>query len=301
MSPERSPQAIANIICTHQIYSRIYGEGETFVMVEGKTDQVLWEEFRSKEDCTIYPVKGKSRILATLDITKKSGNRGVAGIVDGDYWLITQAEALGVDNLLYDNCYPDMELMLLSSDALKKFLRNSFYNYDIEQVHEFVETMKHESQRLAMEFGYFRLLNHIKDYGIKFEGIDFSEVIDRDTLELDREWVAKRLAEQKTWISSEGLLSEADELQAKYPPENIQLCCGKDVISIMSTILPNLFKAEFDEDLPDNMKPMFHDRQLSISLRSAYEYMYFKDTSLFDCIQLWESANAPYKILNPEI
>ena len=71
---------------------RIYGEGETFVMVEGKTDEVLWEEYRSKEDCTIYPSKAKTGLLLHYDITKKRGNRGVAGIVDGDYWLITEAD-----------------------------------------------------------------------------------------------------------------------------------------------------------------------------------------------------------------
>ena len=69
----------------------------------------------------------------------------------------------------------------------------------------------------------------------------------------------------------------------------------------MATILPNLFKAEFDEELPDNMKPMFHDRQLSISLRSSYEERYFVETSLYGNIRTWECANSPYRILKPEI
>ena len=77
-----------------------------------------------------------------------------------------------------------MESILLSSDALKKLLRNSFIIMTLNSSHEFVEQLNHEAQRLAMEFGYFRLLNHIKDYSIKFKTSIFREVIDRDALEL---------------------------------------------------------------------------------------------------------------------
>ena len=50
MIPDPTPDEIVNEINTRQIYSRIYDEGETFVMVEGKTDHVLWEEYRSRKD-----------------------------------------------------------------------------------------------------------------------------------------------------------------------------------------------------------------------------------------------------------
>ena len=100
MLPEMTAHEIANEIGIRQIQSRIYGEGETFVMVEGKTDQVLWEEFRAKEDCTLYPAKGKDKIIAALEISKSRGYRGIAGIVDLDYWLITESDELATDNLL---------------------------------------------------------------------------------------------------------------------------------------------------------------------------------------------------------
>ena len=29
-----------------------------------------------------------------------------------DYWLISKADVLGMDNLLYDGCCPDMEAIL---------------------------------------------------------------------------------------------------------------------------------------------------------------------------------------------
>ncbi len=297
MQSEMTPHEIANEIGVRQIQSRIYGEGETFVMVEGKTDEVLWEEYRSREDCTLYPAHGKDKIIAALGVAKKRGMCGIAGIVDADYWLIIDADELATENLLYDACCPDMESLLLCSPALKKVLRNNFYDYEIEDIHEFAEKVTKKAQALAMEFGYFRLLNHLKDYGLRCNAIRFDEVIDKNTLELDRDWIAKRLAEDNADISSEELLRQVEELRVAYPPGDTQLCRGKDVAAIMAMILPLHFKAEFGDDL----LPSMNDKELSIRLRTAYEYGYFKQTSLFVCIQEWESANCPYKILKPEI
>ena len=301
MLPQWSPQALANIIFTHQVRSRIHGEGETFVMVEGKTDHVFWEEYRSKQDCTIYPVNGKDRVVDTLGITNKRGSRGVAGVVDADYWLISEADELGADNLLYDDRCPDMESILLSSPTLKKLLRNELYNYDIEKIHELADRLKSEGLRLAMEYGYFRLLNHLNDYGLHCNSICLKEVVDTEALELDRTLVASKLTGDKPGLASDELLRQVEDLRERFPPDNLQLCRGKDVVSIMAHILPTLFKRQFGANLPPDAERAFEEKALSIRLRSAYEFGYFKQTSLFDCIQKWENTNCPYKILKPEI
>lgn len=301
MLPEMTAHEIANEIGVRQIHSRIYGEGETFVMVEGKTDEVLWEEYRSREDCTLYPAYGKDKIINALEVARKREMRGVAGIVDLDYWLITNADELATDNLLYDDCCPDMESIVLSSPALKKVLRNELYNFDIEEVHEFAGKLACEALRLAMEFGYFRLLNYLNCYGLHCNSICFEEVIDSDTLELDRELVASKLAGGKPEMTGADLLRQVDDLREKYPPDSIQLCRGKDVVAIMAYILPNLFQSVFEEALPLEATTAFREKALSIRLRSAYDSAYFKGTSLFDSIRSWESTNSPYKILKPDI
>lgn len=296
MLPQWSPQAMANIIFTHQVRSRVHGEGETFVMVEGKTDEVLWEEFRSREDCTIYPVDGKDRVVDTLDIVKKRDSSGVAGIVDADYWLITDADELGTDNLLYDDCCPDMEMILLCSPALKKVLRHELPE-DIDAAHNFAELLSRESKSLAAEYGYFRLLNHLNAYGLKCNAIPLSEVIDIDSLELDAKLLAARLTGGRPDILSDDLLRQVADLRQRYSPDNIQLCRGKDVIAILAHILPALYEARFGEVLPDSAREIFQAKRLAKELRKAYEYIYFKDSSLFGCIQNWENTNSPYKIL----
>ena len=301
MPPEMTAHEIANEIGVRQIQSRIYGEGETFVMVEGKTDEVLWEEYRSREDCTLYPAYGKDKIINALEVARKREMRGVAGIVDLDYWLITKADELGTENLLYDDCCPDIESLLLCSPALKKVLRNVLYNFDIEETHRLADKLTSEALRLATEYGYFRLLNHLNCYGLHCNSICFADVIDRDTLELDRELVASKLTGYKPEITGVDLSRQVDELREKYPPDNIKLCRGKDVISIIAFLLPILFQAELGEELPRDARAAFREKALSIRLRSAYDSAYFKGTSLFDSIRSWESANSPYKILKPDI
>lgn len=301
MLPEMTAHEIANEIGVRQIHSRIYGEGETFVMVEGKTDEVLWEEFRSRKDCTLYPAQGKDKIIAALGVSRTRGMLGIAGIVDADYWLITEADELATENLLYDECCPDMESLLLDCDALKKLLRNHLYDFDIEAIHQFADKLLMESRRLAAAYGYFRLLNHLYCYSLKCNSIPLAEVIDKDTLELDAELVASRLTGDRSDISSDDLLHQVDQLREQYPPDNRQLCRGKDVVAIMAHILPSLFKTEIGEDLPHDAQRAFREKALSINLRSSYDSGYFRETSLFACIQDWESANTPYKILKADI
>ena len=298
MQPEMTPHEIANEIGVRQIQSRIYGEGETFVMVEGKTDEVLWEEFRSRENCTIYPAKGKDRIIAALAVSKQRKMSGVAGIVDADYWLITEADELGTENLLYDGCCPDAESILLDSDALRKVLRHSIHADDTEKLHSFADKLKSEAQRLAMEFGYFRLFNHLNDdYDLRCNAIRFADVIDCATLELDRVLVASKLSGEKPGLTGEELLQEVDELKETYSPDDARLCRGKDAVAIMAHILPALFKLEFGQELCEVSSSRFHDSMLAKDLRMAYEFGYFMDTSLFSCIRNWESKNTPYRII----
>ncbi len=296
-SSEYTPSVVSEIFMRRRYPDKKH---ETFVMVEGKTDEVLWEEYKNKK-CFLYPVprgKGKDIIIDALKSYMLRGLSGIAAIVDSDYWLICQADELSTDNLLYDDCCPDMESILLNSPALKKGLRHTFYKYEIEQIHEFAEKLKEESLRLAAESGYFRLLNHIEDYGLNFKTYRLKDFIDRYTLEFDRDLFARRLAERKTWISREALLEEIEELRKEYPQEeyNIQLCRGKDVLDIMIYILPTLFKSQFGDDLPQSILNM----ELTGNLRMSYEYGYFEKTSLFSSIREWESDNPPYRIIRQE-
>ncbi len=290
------PLMQASEYVTEFIMTRL--NGKSFVLVEGVTDRALWAEYAA-DDCQLRPAQGKDLILEVLRAPFLRDMPGIAGIVDADYWLITEADELGIANLLYDDCCPDMETILLRSCALRKVLRNQLYKCDIEAIHRFADKLTRESQCLAAEFGYFRLLNHIKDYGLKCNGINFADVIDLETLKLDSELVASKLTGDKPGLTSYDLLQEIGALKESYAADNPQLGRGKDVLAIMAIILPTCFAKEIGEELPPSSRAAFQEKALSISLRSAYDSAYFKQTALFGCIRSWENMNSPYKILKP--
>lgn len=319
--PKRSLPALVNIIKDHQKFWRTRGLGEMFVMVEGSTDEVLWKKFTSKEDCELFVADGKYNITEALDIINGEELDGVAGIVDADYELITESEKLRQDNLLYDECYPDAELMILDSAALTEVLKTKFHIDDDPDIQKLADLLKSEAERLAMEFGYFRLLNECKCYGINFKcfwdsrSYDFDEFVDAediDSIQFRRDCFAIRLAKfhnagrkrgQDQWIEHGELLAGVAELKKndKYKTPNIQLCQGHETVAIIAYLLPIMFKSVFGDDMTSHFKE-FRDRlKLEKKLRNKYKEEYFITTTLCDAIKNWECCNNPYKILKPEI
>ena len=324
MTPKRSPQALFNLFKSHQRYWRDYGLGETFVMVEGETDEDLWIKFCPKEVCTLFFADGKDNIVAALDIINDREEAGVAGIIDADYWLIRESDELQRENLLYDQCYPDAELMILNSAnsaALTDVLKTKFHSKDDPNIQKLADLLQTEAERLAMEFGYFRLLNDCKDYGISFSDFwdsrhyRFDEFVDAEdihSIKIREKCFARRLADFhnvgkslghygriENWELLEGVakLKKMD----KFKTPNIKLCQGHDTVALIAYLLPIKFKSVFGRNPPAMFTELRHRLKLEKKLRNKYKEEDFITTTLCDSIRNWECNNAGYKILKPEI
>lgn len=298
----------------------------TTVFVEGPTDKELWKRFFPPIHCRIERVDGKTKVKSLLRSSQERNERGIAGIVDADYWLIRESDKLHQENLLYDKCYPNAELMILNSansaaltDVLKtKFHSNSKDDPDIQKLADLLQT---EAERLAMEFGYFRLLNDCKCYRISFKkfwksrGYDFEEfvdVTDVESVQFRRECFAKRLAGfHNAWKSlghcnriEHGELLEGvaklKEIEI-YQTPNVQLCQGHDTVALIAYLLPIMFKSVFGHNLPSGFKEFCHCLKLEKQLRNKYREEDFIATTLCDSIRNWECHNDGYKILKPEL
>ena len=308
-----------NFVAECFIVRNLSGEKTSFVMVEGETDRAALDQF-SVGKCALFPSRGKDNVLYALKSDGFTGVPGVAGIIDLDYTLVTNCYDKTLPNLLFDDCYPDLEMISLNSSdssALHDVFSDNLTDYEPEQVHDWTHTLLNEAQRLAAEFGYFRLLNDCsKDYKLNFKDFEYNDqpgfinfgdadFIDVDELELRRCWTARRLAQSsKDQISWEDLLQETAELREKHPPSNeniIQLCRGKDVIAIIAFILPHLYQSHFGAELPSTTKNVIEEKQLAKELRKAYKGDYFRCTSLCKCIRNWETENPSYKILAEDI
>jgi len=320
MTRKRSPQAIVNIIHYHKKNWRTHGLGETFVMVEGESDEELWNKFCPKESCELFSADGKDNIIAALDMINDRGDTGVAGIVDADYWLIRKSDKLCQDNLLYDECYPDTELMILNSAdsaTLTDVFRAGFYSQDDPEIQRFADLLQTEAERLAMEFGYFRLLNDCKRYCISFRDFwesrrydydEFLDVEDVESIQFRQECFAKRLADFhnagkslahnkriEDWELLEGVakLKKID----KFKTPNVQLCQGHETIAIVANLLPVMFKSVFGSNPPPMFNELRNRLNLEKKLRNKYTKEDFVTTTLCESIRNWESDDPCYKIL----
>ena len=276
--------------------SRVDAPSVTFVLLEGPTDKKFWAEYIA-EHCRLFHTGGKDKAVEALQIImKRKTLRGVAAILDPDYWLIEQSDMLNLENLLVGDV-PDLELMLITSPAFEKVLRHTIA---MDAISEFSETLRNKALRLAMEYGCFRLINlRHSEYNLSFNRVSFAEVIDHKTLQLDRDLVAEKLVKSSAKVTKPQLLKQLASLSEEYAP-NIKLCRGHDVLSIIAYILPILFKSTTKVDLSGKSKIQTRSRELSRTLRMAYEYGYFTETSLFSRIREWESDNPPYRIICQE-
>ena len=297
MLPNTPEDIVAKLRMFRSRYPR-----HSLVLVEGQTDEALWTEYKASR-CTLIPSGNKEKAVKALEITNtKTSLRGVAAVIDPDFWLVERSGLLYMDNLIYDDS-PDMELMLLNSSALEKVMRHTFVEVETDEIHQFAHLLRAEAIRLATEFGYFRLLDfRHREYNLMLRRVadKFADFIDPLTIQFRLEDVAETLLDESAVLSVPELLSQAENLKAGISIE-LLLCRGKDTVSLLSFLLPTHFRMSFHRDMSQRARNQTTGNELTRALRMSFEFAHFVVTDLYTRIRNWESANSPYRILKPDI
>jgi len=274
----------------------------SLVLVEGQTDQALWTEYRA-ERCSLIPAGNKEKAVKALEITNsKTSLQGVAAIVDPDFWLVERSTLLDLDDLLFDDS-PDIETLMINTPALEKVMRHTFVNLVTDEVHDFAKKLRDEAIRLAVEFGYFRLLDfRQRNYNLMLRRVSdrFADFIDEKTVQFNSHKVATTLLEENSALSASELLEQVEELKGHIKAEMV-MCRGKDVLSLLALVMPIHFRSVFKREMSQKARKQTTGNELARALRIAFEYAHFLVTTLYARIRDWETTNTPYKILKPDI
>jgi len=274
----------------------------SLVLVEGPTDRALWTEYKV-DRCALIPAGNKEKAVEALKLANSlKALNGVAAIIDPDYWLVEQSDQLNVGNLQFDNS-PDMELMLLTTPALEKVLRNTFVYIATDEIHRFANSLRAEALRLAGEFGYFRLLDfRHREYNLMLRRVadNFPTFIDEQTLRFDDDTVVTTLLGESQAVTSTELLSEVETLKLEISL-SAKLCRGNDAISLLAFLLPAHFKAVFKRDISQKARNQTTGNELKRALRLAFEFAHFSLTQLYSRIRAWEAANQPFRIIRTDL
>ncbi len=258
----------------------------SLVLVEGSTDEALWKEFKA-EKCNLFPMGGKQHVLKAIQaVNRTTSLQGVAAIVDADYWLVEKSKFLLVDNILCDDL-PDMELILFESPAFEKVLRHTI---NVSNVIKFTDDLRERALAIAMEYGYFRLIDaRYRNFGLSFRSVSFERVIDIKSSVLNQDQVAELLTE-RAGISKSRLLEALTLLRDEIPPQKA-LCRGKDVLAIVAHLI------SVDHEISEKAKLQTKSGEMSRAMRMSYEFSYFIQTKLYERIRVWEDINRPFRII----
>jgi hypothetical protein len=250
-----------------------------FLLVEGSSDKVFYERFIDKTVCQLVIVAGKPsskiRVITVLGILEDSSFSGVLAIVDADFDRLESSQ-YNSPNLLRTDTH-DLETMLIDSHALDKVIAE-FGSED--KIAKF-GNVRAALIKAGISIGYLRWISLRDELNLTFNGIKFSEFIDKQTLQIDELELIKVVKNKSQNFS----LNNRDIQQWMTNKKNenhdpLQVCCGHDLAEILSLgLLKAIGTMKVEAD------------SLERSLRLAYEEAYFQQTQLYADICKWGIDN----------
>jgi hypothetical protein len=260
----------------------------SILLVEGSTDKRIFQDIVDENNCDIVYAVYKDKLISALSILEKSGEKGILGIVDADYWHVNQiSPAKYSSNLLATDTH-DIDTMILESSALDKMLREYATDFKLQSLQKPIRDILVES---GIVIGYIRWASRKYNMGIDFKFMDFYKFIDRTNLKINADQL---YAELKTRTSNgdfnEAVVKKHVNDLAQQSKDAWNICQGHDLIEILTIGLKEIFGNHTKENLDSGI--------VSKNLRLAYNLSHFVGTNLYASIDAWEKSNDGYNILH---
>ena len=263
---------------------------KAFILVEGITDYRLYGKLMNQEACEIMIAESKSNVIQCIEACNAQKLKGIAGIVDADFWRI-EHHSVTLENLFLTDGH-DLECMLINSPAFDSILAEYA---DRSKYLKFEERNKASIKALILrntaDIGYLRWYSLLNHSGFKFSNLNFNKFINVQTLEVDLIQLLDYLlleSKKEHQLKREKVLKAIEELRDKKH-DLWDICCGHDFAEILSIGLIHSF-GDY------NAKSLFAGN-LEGSLRLAYEHRYFSNTELYKALKRWQKNNKGYAIL----
>jgi hypothetical protein len=260
----------------------------SFLIAEGDTDARVWENLMDSTKCSVVIAHNKNNAIAVLHILEKDNFAGVLAVVDADFDILEETVLLSQNLLLTDT--HDLETMLLKSPALEKVLREHGSAEKIE-IFTKAKDIRQTLLESAKIIGYLRWASLKFNYCLKFEGLAFKDFVDKETLALNKSDLIETVKNksQKRKLDEQEITATMDSLKTDTQ-DMWQVCCGHDMISILSIALCKALGSCNSKQVEPNV--------LEINLRLAYDSAHFRETKLYKSIQTWEQTNKPFQVLS---
>ncbi|MEB3249836.1 MAG: DUF4435 domain-containing protein [Merismopediaceae bacterium] len=254
-----------------------------FLVVEGHSDKLVYSSFINSEACEFVITDGKEQVTNTIKILDSDNFSGVLAIVDADFDRLDNNLPDSYNILVTDD--HDLEMMMLKTPALEKIIKERGSEEKVKE-----KDIRKILLTIGQEIGYLRWVSHKHSLSLRFEGLDFSKFIEKDTLKIDSSSLIKTIKNhsQKLSLVDQEIL-EKIKMTKNNEYDLWQVCCGHDIIQILSLALCKAWGT----CKPTEVKT----ENLERDLRLAYETSYFYQTQLYYLIQNWQTQNLSYQVL----
>lgn len=269
-------------------------KSKSFLIVEGITDLRFYSKFIASSACEVLIADSKENVKTCITSCNQEGIPGIIGIVDADF-LRLEEEELKIENLYLTDEH-DLECMLVHSPAYE----NIIIEYAEPNKYARFQGRKQQNVRdlllrNASYIGFLRRYSLEHNLGLRFHGLDFTTFVSKNGLEVDKGTLVRQvllLSKRLNTYDADELIAQLD-LVDELKEERWQLCCGHDLVELLTLGLINIF-GDY------NAKTLFSG-QLEGSFRLAYTSRYFESTALYAALVEWENSHKPYQILAPQI
>lgn len=240
------------------------------LVLEGPSDSVFWRNRVAKDRCQITISGSKTTSLKVTELLDADGFKGFVAVVDDDFDLFFGPEYES-DNLLSTETN-DLETLLGSSPALQKtldeHLLGDFGNFDDKKAEEIAEKVK----SFAVVFGKLRYTNRKYNLNASFDSLSPWKYVDHKSMGFNEEG----LYDDFSALCGVPVDRIVDWMK-EAPNEPLwNLIQGHDFTCILAIALRGRARSACNEST------------ICSSLRLAYEWAWFKATSLVERLVTWE-------------
>lgn len=264
-------------ICNQMSMERTVFDG-IFLVVEGVTDERLFEKFISKGDVRIIEGHSKDNVRSAVkDMRTTRCDDRVLGIIDPD---LDRLRGRRVKRPLFHTDCRDMEMMLIRSNALDDVLDEYGETDLVEQFTETIGPVRDALISASYPIGLLMAISQSEGLNLSFKDLDFSRFINVRTLSLNTEAMIdavmfnSRSCRMSRKQLKSLLLREAEELEDMW-----EAARGHDTVNILLLALKRNFGSFNARNLGDG--------ELGGALRLAFSDDDFRDTQLYRDTSDW--------------
>jgi hypothetical protein len=263
---------------------------ESFLVLEGKFDNLLFRKFIDKEKCKIEIGFGYKNVLKILEILDERTFSNALGIIDSDFRVLDN-EKVDIKNVICTD-FHDLEMSTINSEAFQNVMNFYIQEEKFIKKYENYENFKNHILSILKPLSFLKWLNKKQKLGLIFK----PQKTDGSVLDINKFICNVNLTFSDTKTLVESVLNycrgkvtltiNIDELQKnldEFINDNVDLnhlTNGHDVIRLASLSLRKHVSNLNSKAIPPE--------QLHRELYLAYEGRYFQNTELYKKIKDWE-------------